>query len=79
MILTNYKKGWPVNDKLFIVGKKDIALRLGCSKQQVVKYIRHEGLPVIQDKPGSWYRITREALEKWCQEYQKRKQLKNTL
>lgn len=64
-----------MNDKLFVRGKKRIALRLDCGIQQVLKYIKKEGLPAFKETPNSPYRITVESLERWAKDYQARKKV----
>lgn len=62
-----------MDGQLFIVGKDNIALKLGCGKYTVIHYIRHEGLPAFQEIPFGPWKITVEALRIWSAEYQARK------
>lgn len=66
-----------MTDPLFINGKPEIALRLGCSKEKVSYYIEKEGLPAFQDVKGGWHKVTITALNQWAVEYQAKKQAKN--
>lgn len=68
-----------MDGKLFVVGKSNIAKKLGCGKYTVIEYIKHESLPAFQEIDNGPWKITIEALREWSAEYQARKTLQKTL
>jgi len=66
-----------MGDQIFIIGKENIALRLGCAKHTVLRHIKEDGLPAFRDNGP--YKITDEALRQWSADYQARKGCLKTL